>query len=182
MFSDGVDGHLARGADKKSTFGAFLDIISDRIVIILFITFLFSLGLYENIPFITYGAVFLFVAKMYNMTVINKVFYFGQKNLDTDYVFSGVQELDTIGIAKINSLFVKLNKYLKIKRWCEHTGAYERNIITFILPCLLIFFGLDFIAVILGYTFVVLFSYFYISRTQNLIKDYGNVLKKQQKK
>lgn len=186
MFSDGVDGHLARGADKKSTFGGFLDMISDRMVIILFITFLFSLGLFEKSPFIMYGSIFLFVAKMYNMTVINKVYYFEQnytqKGLDERTMFSGLKELDTIGISKVNSLFVKLNKYLKVKRWCEHTGAYERNIITFILPCLLIFFGLDFIAVVLGYAFVVLFSYFYISRTQNLIRDYENVLKGSKKK
>lgn len=178
MFSDGVDGHLARGADMKSRFGAFLDIISDRVMIIFFITLLFSLGMFEGNLFIVFGGIFLFIAKMYNMTVINKVFYFGQKNLDTDYMFSGVKELDTMGIAKVNSLFVRLNKYLKVKRWCEHTGAYERNIITFIIPCLLVYFGMDIIAVILGYIFVVLFSYFYISRTQNLIRDYGDILKK----
>ena len=186
MFSDGIDGHLARGADKKSTFGGFLDMISDRIVIILFITFLFSLGLYEKSPFIMYGSIFLFVAKMYNMTVINKVYYFeqnyAQKGLDEYAMFSGLKELDTIGISKVNSLFVKVNKYLKVKRWCEHTGAYERNIITFIIPCLLVFFRLDFIAIILGYLFVILFSYFYVSRTQNLIRDYENVLKGSKRK
>jgi phosphatidylserine synthase len=178
MFSDGLDGHLARGADQKSRFGGFLDIISDRVMIILFITFLFSLGMFEKNPFLIYGSIFLFITKIYNMTVINKVFYFGQKNLDTDHIFSGVQELDTMGISMINSWFVKLNKHLKIKRWCEHTGAYERNLITFIIPCVLVFFSLDIIAIIMGYVFVVLFSYFYLSRTKNLILDYKKELSK----
>ena len=178
MFSDGLDGHLARGADKRSSFGAFLDVISDRVMIILFVIFLFSLGMFEKNNFLIYGSVFLFIAKMYNMTVINKVFYFGQKSLDLDYMFSGVKELDTIGITKVNFLFVKINKYLKVKRWCECTGAYERNIITFLIPCLLVFFRLDIIAIIMGCIFVILFSYFYLSRTQNLILDYKKEINK----
>jgi len=178
MFSDGLDGHLARGADKKSSFGAFLDVISDRVMIILFVIFLFSLGMFEKSLFLIYGSVFLFITKMYNMTVINKVFYFGQKTLDLDYMFSGVKELDSLGIVMVNSLFVKINKYLKVKRWCESTGSYERNLITFIIPCLLVYFRLDIIAVILGYIFIVLFSFFYLSRTKNLILDYKKELNK----
>lgn len=182
MFSDGVDGHLARGADKKSVFGGFLDIISDRVMIIFFIALVFSLGMFFGNLFLIFGAVFLFITKMYNMTVITNVYYFGQdfrkKNLSSGTLFSGLKELDTMGIAALNSLFVKLNRHLKIKRWCEHTGAYERNIVTFIIPCLLVYFGFDLAAVVLGYIFVVLFSYFYLSRTKNLILDYEKELNK----
>lgn len=178
MFGDGLDGDLARGADKKSTFGAFLDVISDRVVIILFILLLFSLGMFEQSKFLIYGAAFLFITKLYNMTVINKVFYFGQKNLNVDYIFSGFEEQDKLGISKINSVYAWLNKYIKEKRWCESTGAYERNIITFILPCLLVYFGLDIVAVILGYLFIILFSYFYLFRIKNLIMDYKKELSK----
>lgn len=180
MFGDGLDGDLARGADMKSSFGGFLDIISDRVVIIFFMAFLFSLGMFEGNLFFVFGAVFLFITKMYNMTVITNIYYFGQdfrkKALSSTSLFSGLKELDTMGVAKVNSLFVRLNKYLKVKRWCEHTGAYERNIITFIIPCLLVYFKLDIVAVILSYIFVVLFSYFYLSRTKNLILDYEKEL------
>ncbi len=182
MFGDGVDGDLARGADKKSSFGAFLDIISDRVTIIFFIGLVFSLGMFFGNLFLIFGGVFLFITKIYNMTVIVNTYYFGQdfrkKNLSSGMLFSGLKELDTMGIAALNSLFVKLNKHLKIRRWCEHTGAYERNIITFIIPCLLVFFKMDIIAIVMGYVFIVLFSYFYLSRTRNLILDYGKELNK----
>ena len=178
MFSDGLDGHLARGANQKSSFGGFLDSISDRVIIILFITFLFSLGMFEKDSFLIYGSIFLYIVKIYNMTVINKVFYFGQKSLDANTIFSGLKELDTLGIAMVNSWFVKINKHLKVKRWGEITGSYERNLITFIIPCLLVYFRLDLIAIILGYIFVVLFSFFYLSRTKNLILEYKKELNK----
>ena len=182
MFSDGLDGNLARGADKKSSFGAFLDVISDRVMIIFFIVFLFSLGMFEGNSFLVFGAIFLFIVKMYNMTVITNVYYFSQdfrkKSVGSNTLFSGLKELDTLGVAKVNSFFVKLNKYLKVKRWCQHTGAYERNIITFIIPCLLVLFKFDVIAIVVSSIFLVLFSYFYLSRTKNLIFDYKKELAK----
>ena len=116
------------------------------------------------------------------MTVINKVYYFEQdfrnQTVTSGDLFSGLKELDTIGISKVNSFFVKLNKHLKVKRWCQHTGAYERNMITIALPYLLVFFGFDLAAVILCSIFVLLFFYFYLSRTIHLIKDYGKKLNK----
>lgn len=181
MLSDALDGHLARGADMKSRSGAFLDIISDRIVIIIFLASLFSIGVFEQSPFLIYGSVLLFVVKMYNMTVINKVYYFEQdfaaKTVKSGDLFSGLKELDTIGVSKVNSLFVKLNKHLKVKRWCEHTGAYERNLITIVGPYLLVYFGFDLAAVWFCSILVVLFTYFYLSRTINLVKDYERKLR-----
>lgn len=180
MLSDALDGHIARGADMKSRSGAFLDIISDRIVIIIFLASLFSIGMFEQSSFLIYGSVLLFVAKMFNMTVINKVYYFEQdfasKTVKSGDLFSGLKELDTIGVSKVNSLFVNLNKHLKVKRWCEHTGAYERNLITILLPYLLVFFGFDLVAVFLCSVFFVLFFYFYLSRTVGLIKNYSKKL------
>ncbi len=182
MLSDALDGHIARGADKKSALGGFLDIISDRIIIIIFIASMFSIGIFEQNLFLIYGSMLLFVVKMYNMTVINKVYYFEQdfrnKAVTSGDLFSGLKELDTIGISKVNRFLVRLNKYLKVKRWCQHTGAYERNIITIILPYLLVFFGFDVVAIAICSIFIILFFYFYLSRTINLIKDYGKKLSK----
>ena len=182
MLSDALDGHLARGADRRSASGGFLDIISDRIVIIIFIASLFSIGMFEQNLFLIYGSTLLFVVKIYNMTVINKVYYFEQdfrdKTVKSGDLFSGLKELDTIGISKVNAFFVKLNKYLKVKRWCQHTGSYERNLITIALPYFLVFFGFDMVAIVLCSLFVILFSYFYISRTRNLIKNYEKKLNK----
>ncbi len=180
MLSDALDGHLARGADRKSSSGAFLDIISDRLVIIIFLASMLSIGLFEQNKFLIYGSLVLYVLKLYNMTVINKVYYFEQdfkeKTVKSGDLFSGLKELDTLGISNVNSLFVKANKYLKVKRWCQHTGAYERNMITIVIPYLLVYFGFDLAAIVLSSVFVVLFSYFYFSRTKNLIKDYSKKL------
>jgi len=62
LFVDWLDGQVARGMNKKSSKGAFLDIISDRVAIIVFLTTIYSIGLWTNNAILLTGSLFLFTS------------------------------------------------------------------------------------------------------------------------
>ena len=168
IVSDWLDGQLARGTNKTSLKGAFLDSIADRCSTILFIVFLFSSGLWFSNNFLIYGSVCLFTLKSFHLMIITKLFYFGiEKGKNNFRVFDGH---DT-GINKINIIFKKVNKVLKIKNWGGTFGGSERFFITIMLPLILLLLGLVLLTKILLITYILLYSIFFIIRTKNLFQN-----------
>lgn len=176
LLSDDMDGHLARGAKKGSEFGAFLDTISDRMLILLTFGFILSLGFFLNNPLLIYGGVLLLVLKIFNLTVISKIFYYGKRGMESDALFSGEKEIKVLQIDKIRKSFFSIHKIIRIPRWGGNFGGVERIVLTVMLPCLLLYLGFERIPLYESYILVVLFSYFYLSRTIGLIRDYKKTL------
>ena len=185
LFSDWLDGQVARGLNKSSEKGAFLDIISDRVAIIVFFVTIYSIGLWTNNYILLTGSIFLFVIKMFHIMVITKLYYFKEyyskkhtskeKNKKTKMVapiFSGLPALNTMGVLKINLIFSKLNNILKIRRWTTEIGPSEQYSLTIMLPVLLIFFNLETFAIYLLYFYIFAFSSFFLIRVKNMMKEY----------
>ena len=63
LLTDWLDGQIARGQNKVSEKGAFLDSIADRTAIIIFITSIISVGLWLENWFIIFGGILIFVLK-----------------------------------------------------------------------------------------------------------------------
>ena len=175
LFTDWLDGQIARGLNKGSDKGAFLDIIADRVSIIIFFVLIFSIGLWTNNIFLLTGSIFLFVLKTFHLMVITKLYYWNEKNKGTKFispVFSSLPPLKTMGVLKINSILHKLNDILKIKRWNPIISSFERYLLTILLPASLIFFNLENFAIFLLYFYIFAFSFFFIIRIKNLLKEY----------
>ena len=176
LLTDDLDGNLARGSNKTSKFGAFLDTISDRQLILLFFTFVFSFGLYVGSIILVYGSVTLFLLKIFNLTVINKVYYFGAGKVTNEDLFSAKKETKMLGLDLARRITFKLRKFIKIKRYGGNLGGVERIVLMVMIPSLLFYFELGLISLIMIYIFVVLFSIQYVSRTINLVRDYKKEL------
>lgn len=175
LFADWLDGQIARGLNKRSDKGAFLDTISDRVAIITFFVLIFSIGLWTNNVFLLSGSIFLFALKTFHMMVITKIYYYKELNKETKIVnpvFSSLPALNSMGVLKINSILYKLNTILKIKRWEPTIGPSERYFSTIMFPALLIFFNLEIFAIFLLYFYIFIFSLFFIIRIKNLFKEY----------
>ena len=172
LLSDWLDGQLARGLNKTSKKGAFLDSVADRFSTIIFFTLLFSIGLWFNNLFLICGSIVLFVLKTFHMMVITKIFYYGlDKGKENAKVFSGNVAFNTIGIGIIFKAFKKINSVLKIKRWGEGIGGSERYFITIIIPLILVVCGLKLIPVYFLYFLIIFFILFFLIRIKNLFKD-----------
>jgi len=175
LFVDWLDGQVARGLNKSSDKGAFLDLIADRVAIIIFFVVIFSIGLWTNNIILLTGSIFLFVLKTFHIMVITKIYYVEEKNKKAKYVapvFSGLPALNTMGVLKINLILSNLNKIFKIKRWEPVINPPEQYSLTIILPVLLIFFNLETFAIFLLYFYVFAFSFFFLFRIKNLLKEY----------
>ncbi len=175
LFTDWLDGQLARGLNKVSDKGAFLDLIADRTAIIIFFTFIFSVGLWLNNIILLCGSAFLFALKTFHMMIITKIFYLNEKNKETksiNSVFSSLPARNTMGLLKIDLILSKLNTFLKIKKWEPRIGASEQYFLTIMFPALLIAFNLEIFAIFLLYFYIVAFSLFFIIRIKNLFKEY----------
>jgi len=175
LFLDWLDGQVARGMNKLSDKGAFLDMISDRVSIIIFFIVIFSIGLWTNNDLLLIGSAFLFVLKTFHLMVISKVYYWNEKNKGGKFVgpvFSGIPALKKMGILNINTIFQRLNNVLKIKRWEPAINPPEQYSLTIMLPVLLIFFNLETFAIYLLYFYIFAFSFFFLFRIKNLLKEY----------
>ena len=185
LFVDWIDGQLARGLGKSSEKGAFLDIISDRVAIIVFFVTICSIGIWTNNLFVLAGGIFLFVIKMFHIMVITKIYYFkeyyskinpskgkNKKQKIVATVFTGTPALNKMGVLKINTLYKKINSVLKIKRWQEKTGPSEQYFLTIMVPTLLVFFNFETIAIYLLYFYIFAFSFFFLFRIKNMMKEY----------
>lgn len=186
LLTDWLDGQLARGLNKVSKKGEFLDTIADRTSIIIFFTLIISIGLFTQTNFLIYGGILLFVVKTFNLMVISKIFYSNYVNMvpqeqmdineryqDKDMLkLFGGEDAKKMGIEKIESILGKLNKYLKLKRWNPGITAPERYFVTIMLPSLLIFFKLETITIYSLGIFVVAYLLFFIRRIVNLFKSY----------
>lgn len=183
LLTDWLDGTIARGLNKTSEKGEFLDSIADRTAVIIFFTLIISIGLFTQTNLLIYGGIFLFVLKTFNLMVISKIFYsdiIPQKQMDSterykdknmQKIFGG-DDLNKMGMVKFTSFFEKLNKYLKIEGWNPRINAPERYFLTIMVPSLLIFFKLETIAIYLLGVLTFAFMVFFIIRTKNLLKDY----------
>ena len=72
---------------------------------------------------------------------------------------------------------VNLNKILKIKRWCENFGGFERIFLTVMLPSILFYLNFEFIVLIMVYVLAVFNLFFYISRIKKLLLEYRDASK-----
>lgn len=175
LITDGLDGQLARALDKKSKKGFFLDLIGDRCNIIIFILFVFSVGAFLGSRFLVYGAVLIFVLKMFHMMVITKIYYIDNEeksNEEAERIFGPNNALNAMGINRVYGFIAKINKVLKLKRWNGDVAAGpERYVITIILPSILLFFGVDKVVLYAFYIFTILFALFFMIRIKDLLKE-----------
>jgi phosphatidylglycerophosphate synthase len=181
LLSDWLDGQLARGTGKISYTGILFDSIADRFSTIIFITLLFSIGLWFNNSILLYGVVLLFVLKTFHLMIITKIFYYGEKTtyLDKVYttkkksmkkIFSGEEVFRILGVTTFTSFLKKLNSVLKIKRWEGRIGGSERYLVTIILPLIFITFGWEIITIYFSYFLMAYFLIFFLIRIKNLLK------------
>jgi len=174
IFSDDLDGCLARGLNKKSKSGAFLDSIADRFFTIILFVFLFSLGSWNKDSLLVIGSIFLFALKTFHMMIITKIYYYNiRKDISPEKLFSGKKAMNYMGINGIIFILNKINKILKVKRWGVTPGGYERAFITIIVPSLLLFFNFEVLAGYLGYLIIILYVIFFLIRINDLLKDYA---------
>tara|TARA_B100001971_G_C18103186_1_gene490030 strand:- start:168 stop:965 length:798 start_codon:yes stop_codon:yes gene_type:complete len=176
LFTDWLDGQVARALNKTSDKGAFLDSIADRTGIIIFFTLIISIGFWINDLFIIFGGIFLFILKTFHMMIITKLFYYKKdihsgKNINN--VFGGKKALNKVGMMFIISFFEKLNnKYLKIKKWCPMVFIPEVYFVTIILPALLVYLNIIIFTTYLLYFYIISYSMFFTIRIKNLLQDY----------
>jgi len=184
LLTDWLDGAIARGLNKTSKKGEFLDAIADRTSIIIFFVVIISVGLFTKNNFLVFGGVLLFVLKTFNLMVISKVFYYNlipTKQMSTDerykdknmFKIFGGEDASKMGIGGVVAILDKLNKYLKIKRWNPQIIQPELYSFIIILPLLLIFFRLETIAVYLLSILVILYTIFFARRIKTLFKSYS---------
>jgi len=183
LFTDWLDGAIARGTKTTSEKGEFLDSVADRTSIIIFFTIIISIGLFLNSNFLIFGGVLLFITKTFNLMMISKIFYSNllpQKQLSSEERYKdknmlkifGGEDAKKMGIGKIESILEKSNKYLKLERWNPKITVPERYFLTIMVPALLIFFGFDKITFYLLSFFAIAFNLFFIRRIINLFKSY----------
>lgn len=169
--SDDLDGNLARGTNKTSKVGAFLDSIADRFLILITITMMFSVGAWIQNQILINGAFLIFVLKSFHMMVITKIFYYSEdrkKNINN--VFEGESASSKLGVKLFINFLKKINGVLKIKRWHVGIGGYERAFITIILPSILIFIGQDKGVLVLELFLISFFVLFFVIRIINLLE------------
>jgi len=175
LFVDWFDGQVARGLNKSSEKGAFLDMIADRVLIIIFFVVIFSIGLWTNNIFLLSGSILLFALKTTHLMIISKLYYMKEKNKQKKFigpVFSGLPALNKMGILKVNVIFEKINSVLKIKRWEPTLNPPEQYSLTIMLPILLVLLNLEIYATYLLYFFIIAFSLFFLIRIKALLRDY----------
>lgn len=177
-FTDDLDGNIARGLKKTSDFGAFLDSIADRTYTFVLLAFIFSLGMWTSHIFPIYGAVFVISLKAFHLMIISKVFYYNAGKLNMETIFSAKKEVRHLGLAEKSTIMTNLNKILKLKRWSESIGGFERIFLAFVIPAILFYFGFDLITLVIVYALTLFNIFFYISRTRNLLLEYRNRSKK----
>ena len=176
-FTDDLDGNIARGLKKTSDFGAFLDSIADRTYTFVLLAFIFSFGMWVSHIFLIYGAVFIISLKAFHLMIISKVFYYNAGKLNMETIFSAKKEVRHLGFEK-NKITAYINKILKLKRWSESLGGFERIFLTFMIPAILFYFGFELITLVVVYALTLFNIFFYISRTRNLLLEYRNRSKK----
>jgi len=179
LLTDNLDGQMARGSDRTSYKGHFLDAVGDRCCIIIFFVVIFSVGLWANNVFLLCGSISLFALKMFHMMLITKLYYFKEANRETKYlglVFSGRSILKSLGVYKLDSAVRKLNKSLKIKRLNYAILPLERYLATIVLPVLLIIFNLEILAIWLLYFYTIIFFLFFIERVRYVFKEHISTL------
>lgn len=176
LFTDWLDGQLARGIGKTSYSGAVLDSISDRAAIIIFFTLIFSIGLWLNNLFLIFGAILLFAFKTFHMIIVTMMFYYDKrKTKDKDAFFTEEPARRAMGIGKAFSLIRKVSKYVKIKRWHGTIAAAEQYFFTIILLSLIMFFNLEIVVKYLAYFLIIFFLLFYLFRINSLLRTCGKM-------
>jgi len=170
LFSDWLDGQIARGTKTFSDKGAFLDSIADRFSTIIFMVLLFSLGLWFQDYILLLSSIIIFSLKTFHMMVITKVFYY-DKHPDNAKLFSGERAYNQIGLGLVFSLFHKINSVLKIKHWGESLGGSERYLATIVVPLLLLVLGFEFYSWVFSCFLAFMFIIFFLIRIKSLLQS-----------
>jgi phosphatidylglycerophosphate synthase len=179
LFTDDLDGNLARGRKQTSPSGALLDSISDRLAVPLFLTFIFSVALFLDNLFLLYGVILVFVLKTVNLMIISKVLFY--KNLKKSQVYDlfGRETLDRMKVTKTKGILgrfkILLTKTLGLKpyeRWAGYLCALDYYTAVIIIPSLLMFFGLDLLTLVIFYILITLLTVFYLHRIKDLLWKY----------
>ena len=168
LLSDWLDGQLARGTNKVSKGGTFLDSVADRLSSIIFLTLLFSIGMWFDNPILVYGSICLFVLKTFHMMIITKVFYY-KRNPDLHSLFTGQEARKVLGVARLESFLRKTNSFLNIKRWGCSVGGSERYFLSIIFPLILIILNLNAVVIVFSYILLIVFGISFIIRIKNLL-------------
>jgi phosphatidylglycerophosphate synthase len=171
--SDCVDGELARGSGKTSKKGVFLDNISDRYATIIFIVSAFSIGLFIKENALIYGSVVLFSIKSFHSTVIIMFYKYMESLRDekNKSVLGGGEGMKKTGAKKIiDSLTKALKPILPKKCHTVFSSTIERYTLTIIIPLLLVYLEINFIAFALELFLLLFFIVFYTIRIKSLIK------------
>lgn len=173
LLTDWLDGQIARGSNKTSTKGVFLDAMADRSITITFFVLVFSIGLWTNNTLLLFGSILLFVLKTFYLGISIQAFHSREVNRKVNYVkkvFVGHSSLKEMKVLKINPILYKLNRILKIKRWGSTIQDAERHFLTVIFPSLLMVFNLEIFASFLLYFLVVLFLIYFLICIKNFFK------------
>jgi hypothetical protein len=168
-----LDGQLARGLKRGSKEGEFLDIITDRVGTIVFITTLFSIGSFVQSNLLMYGSILLFIIKMFHLIFISKIYYWKEQENQKESksgVFSGNEGLNRIGVGKILFIFNKIFKPIFPRRCVGLFGQFERYILSIIVPLLMVYFGLNGILIIYCSILILFHLIFFCVRLKKLLK------------
>jgi phosphatidylglycerophosphate synthase len=178
LFTDWLDGQLARGTGKTSESGAFLDSISDRIGMLLFFLIIFSIGVSSNNIFLIGGSILLFVIKSLHMTVITMMFYYdnGKTNDSKNKFFSDESANKKLGISRIFILIKNISDKLGLRRWNGSIGVVEQYFVTLIVIPLLFYFGLKVMTTYILYFMILIYFLFYLIRIFSIVKDFVKTL------
>ncbi len=177
-FTDDLDGNLARGLNKKSNYGAFLDSIADRTYPFVLFVFIFSVGMWTNQILLIYGSLLTLTLKAFHLMVISKIFYYNPGKLDMETIFSAKKEIKYLALEANNIVMVNLNKILKIKRWCENFGGFERIFLMVMVPSVLLYLNFTLTTLVIVYAVTIVNLLFYTSRIKNLLLEYHASSKK----
>ena len=165
LFTDWLDGELARGTGRTSNSGAFLDSIGDRFGIIIFFVLVFSIGMWNDNFLLIYGAILLFSLKTTHMIIVTMMFYYDKgKEKSKNTFFAEGPARQALGITKVFSFIKKIHKYSGLKRWDGEIEVVEQYVITIIGISLLMYFNIEPLTTYLLYFFIIFYSLFYLFR------------------
>ena len=171
FFTDVVDGQIARGNDRKSKKGAFLDSIADRFGTFIFIVMIISFGLYLKSNYLIYGGILLFTIKGFYLMVVTKIYYYKElynEKDDKSKVFEGKSAFDKVGLTKILDFLYKILKPILPKRCNRLLGGLEIYLVEIIIPLVFIYIGFLEIAQIYTLTLLGVFIFFFLYRISKM--------------
>ena len=166
LFSDWLDGQVARGLNKVSERGAFLDSVGDRFALPMFFLLMFSVGVFSNNSFLIYGSLILFILKIAQLSLINMAFFHGV--YDTE-VFVAQSALRKTGMPQATAFITKIAHKFGVKN-NNVVGQFERYVIMLIIIPILFFANQDFIVQLILVVLLIVYFIFFIFNIGRIFK------------